>query len=84
MENYKLSKDYCENIIKVFSENETMQTFVTKNRSYKRFLINEHSEQRVKYEWFWNDIHNLIQNVVGYNYYLTIWIIVLKYEKGDY
>ena len=28
MENYKLSKDYCENIIKVFSENETMQTFV--------------------------------------------------------
>ena len=84
MENYKLSKDYCENIIKVFSENETMQTFVTKNRSYKRFLINEHSEQRVKYEWFWNDIHNLIQNVVGNNYYLTIWIIVLKYEKGDY
>ena len=84
MENYKLSKDYCKNIIKVFSENETMETLVTKNRSYKRFIIIENSELNDKYEWFWNDIDNLIKNNLGNNHYLSLWIIILKYEKGQY
>ena len=40
MESYKLTEEYCNNIIKVFSEEETMERFVVKNeRAYKRFII---------------------------------------------
>jgi hypothetical protein len=84
MENFKLTEDYCNNIIKVFSEKETMETFLSHNRLYKRFIIIENSELKDKYEWFWNDIDNLIKNNLGDNYNLSIWIIILKYEKGDY
>ena len=39
MENFKLTEDYCNNIIKVFSEEETMERFVLKNnRAYERFI----------------------------------------------
>ena len=84
MENFKLTEDYCNNIIKVFSEKETMETFLSHNRLYKRFIIIENSELKDKYEWFWNDIDNLIKNNLGNNHYLSIWIIILKYKKGDY
>ena len=84
MKNYKLSKDYCKNIIKVFSEDEAMETFVIEGRSYERFIIDEESSLRNKYQWFWNDIEELVKNNLGNTHYLSLWIIVLKYQKGDY
>ena len=84
MASCKLTEDYCNNIIKVFSEEETMETFVIKGRSYKRFIIHENLPIRDKYEWLWNDIEDIVKCNLGNNYRLTIWLIVLKYEKGDY
>jgi|TARA_B100001093_G_C26268428_1_gene775827 hypothetical protein len=85
MENFKLTEDYCNNIIKVFSEEETMERFVLKNnRAYERFIIHNNSELKDKYKWLWEGVDNLIKRNLGDNYYLTIWIIVLKYIEGDY
>lgn len=85
MESYKLTEEYCNNIIKVFSEEETMERFVVKNdRAYKRFIIHNNSQLKDKYKWLWEGVDNVIKRNLGDNYYLTIWIIVLKYEKGDY
>ena len=84
MASCKLTEDYCNNIIKVFSEEETMETLVIKGRSYKRFIIHENSPIIDKYQWLWNDIEDIVKCNLGNNHYLTIWIIVLKYDKGDY
>ena len=84
MTNYKLSEYYCNDIIRVFSEEETMETFVMEGRSYERFIIQNHSNLKDKYQWLWNDIDNIIKQNLGKKYFLTIWIIVLKYSKGDY
>ena len=84
MASCKLTEDYCNNIIKVFSEEETMETFVIKGRSYKRFIIHENSPIIDKYQWLWNDIEDIVKCNLGNNHYLTIWIIVLKYIEGDY
>lgn len=81
----KLTEDYCNNIIRVFSEEETMETFIIKGRrKYKRFIISNNSHLKSKYQWLWNDIEDIIKYNLGNNHYLTIWIIVLKYDKGDY
>ena len=85
MENFKLTEDYCNNIIKVFSEEETMERYVVENnRAYKRFIIQNNSELKDKYKWLWEGVDNLIKCNLGNNYHLTIWLIVLKYDKGDY
>lgn len=85
MESYKLTEEYCNNIIKVFSEEETMETFIINGRrKYKRFIIFNNSHLKSKYQWLWNDIEDIIKYNLGYNHYLTLWIIVLRYDKGDY
>jgi len=93
MENYKFSKDYCNKLIKHFSENETMERFEDKDipkggyyqssRSYQRFIIWDNSVPD-KYKWLWKDVDTLIKRNLGNNYYLSLWLIVLKYSKGDY
>ena len=84
MESYKLTEEYCNNIIRVFSEEETMETYVANDRSYKRFIIINDTDVKDKYQWLWNDIDDIIKKNLGNKYFLTLWIIVLKYGKGDY
>lgn len=88
MESYKLTEHYCNNIIKVFSEKETMERFELKqkttSRAYKRFIIGNNSHRKDKYRWLWKGVDNIIKKNLGDDYYLSIWIIVLKYDKGDY
>ena len=62
----KLTEDYCNNIIRVFSEEETMETFIIKgNRKYKRFIISNNSHLKSKYQWLWNDIEDIIKYNLG-------------------
>lgn len=84
MTSYKLTEDYCNNIIRVFSEEETMESYVSNDRAYKRFIISNHLNRVNKYQWLWNDINNIIKQNLGKEYFLTLWIIVLKYSKDDY
>ena len=80
MTNYKLSNEYCDNIINHF-KNGLMENFQTLDRKYKKFIIYQNDE---KYKYLWNDIDSLIKNNFGSNHYLSIWIIVLRYDIGDY
>ena len=50
MESYKLTEEYCNNIIRVFSEEETMETYVANDRSYKRFIIINDTDVKDKYQ----------------------------------
>ena len=84
MENFKLSYEYCNKIIEVFNSPNLMETFISKDRSYKRFIIDDNSVNKTKYIWLWDSVDNLIKTNLGNDYYLSIWVIILKYDSGDY
>jgi hypothetical protein len=79
MVSYKLSNEYCDDIINHL--NDLVEDFQTFDRKYKRFIIHQNNEE---YKYLWNDIDLLIKNNFGNNHYLSIWIIVLRYDVGDY
>jgi len=78
------SYEYCDDIIKVFNKPDLMETFISNDRAYKRFIIDDNSVNKTKYLWLWESVDNLIKSNLGVEYYLSIWIIVLKYNVGDY
>lgn len=75
------TKEYCDSIINQFSKNNLIEKFEAHDRKYNRFIIYQNNEE---YKYLWNDIDLLIKNNFGNNHYLSIWIIVLKYDIGDY
>ena len=36
------------------------------------------------FHWVWDNLDYLIKNNLGDNYYLSTWVIGLKYNEGDY
>lgn len=81
MENYKhFSNEYCDYLIDYFSK-EQMEAFENFNRKYSRLVI---YKEDLLYSFLWSKVDNLIKQNLGDTHYLSKWVIVLKYIKGDY
>lgn len=81
MENYKFSEEYCQKIIDSFQNTDLLFHQKTHNRNYKKFKIDLKDEF---YKWLIEDVDNLIKKNLGNSHYITLWLIILKYDTGDY
>ena len=72
------SDSLCDRIIK---ESTNMELFTTNLRKHSRYIVDEKDRDSCKN---WNLVDSLIKSNLGNNYFLTTWLITLKYEKGDY
>jgi|14BtaG_2_1085337.scaffolds.fasta_scaffold59001_2 hypothetical protein len=72
------SVPYCEQIINDFLNDNQLNNFEHFNRKYKRHIITDKTLS------IWESIDDLIKSNLGIEYYLSHWIIGLKYDKGDY
>jgi hypothetical protein len=79
MVNYKFSDEQCDYIIKYFQS--LLHEYTGSGRKYKRLTIKKDDKQ---YEWLWNDVDTLIKENLGKDHLLTMWILVLRYDVGDY
>ena len=77
------NKSDCEFIIKNFIENKNICSYENENRKYKRFILLEKYKD-FGFHWVWDNLDYLIKNNLGDNYYLSTWVIGLKYTEGDY
>jgi|TARA_B110000858_G_C17587472_1_gene374117 predicted 2-oxoglutarate/Fe(II)-dependent dioxygenase YbiX len=72
------NEEYCKKVINEFINDNEIENFKSSNRKYKRNIVTDETS------WIWESVDNLIKSTLGYNYYLSQWIIGLKYDKGDY
>ena len=80
MENFKFSDKYCDKVIKYFSESNLLKPISNFERNHSMFIVKENSG----FDWLWNDVNRLIQTNINSDHFLTLWISVLKYDKGNY
>ena len=80
MKNLKFSEEYCDKLINIFTSDKVVHPVQNKERKNKIFLLRENQG----YPWLWDDVNNLIKSNLGDDHFLTLWVIVLRYDKGDY
>lgn len=81
MVNYKFSDSYCDEIISFFENSNLLYDQKTQNRKYKKFKINVDD---LNFKWLVDSVNKLIKENLGIEYYMSIWLLVLKYDVGDY
>ena len=82
MENSKVwNKDYCKEVINYFCNEQVMENYSSDNRKYKRNLLFERDKGN---NWVWKSVDNLIKSNLGENYFLSTWLIGLRYDKNDF
>ncbi len=80
MENFKFTEEYCDNLINLFTSDEIVKPLDNFERKHKLFIVKENNV----YTWLWDDVNKLIKSNLGDNHFLTLWISILRYDKGDY
>jgi len=76
-----LDKDYCQEVIDYFDNINQYKKRVDETRSISQVFIPEDDSP---HHWVRDDINSLIKKNLGDNFYLNNWLVVLKYEVGDY
>jgi len=80
MDNSKFSKEYCDKIVKYFSNSTLLKPISNFERKHKMFIVRENTG----FDWLWDDVNTLIKTNINSDHFLTLWISVLRYDKGDY
>lgn len=82
MVSYKtFSKSFCDKIIDYSLKTSILEEIETPNRKYKRAVIMEND---FNWNWLWNSVDKMIKENLGDSYSLTDWIMILRYDVGDY
>ena len=75
------NKYYCQEVIEYFCDDNNMQNFKRGDRRYKRYII---KQENANNNWVWNSVDDLIKANLGENYFISTWLIGLRYDVGDY
>tara|TARA_B100001564_G_scaffold176325_1_gene148316 strand:+ start:213 stop:683 length:471 start_codon:yes stop_codon:yes gene_type:complete len=72
------NREYCKKVINEFLNDNDMIDYKSDNRKHKRRTLTDENF------WLWKSIDNLIKSNLGPDYYLSQWVVGLRYDKGDY
>jgi hypothetical protein len=76
-----LNIEYCNKVIEYFDNLNQYKKDIDSLKSVSRFYVSGEDEEN---QWIRDDVNNLVKQNLGNEYYINSWLVVLKYEKGDY